>query len=303
MDYIRTGNPVVSPQLLQLQAEYKPYHFALLHAEVEEHPRVIGGVPRLYAVQHAHDIYHLVLYVQGSNRFTCNDKRHAAQRGVLVITSPDEPHNFGPTLAQRIISKEITFAWESDGTRLLLPFHRVLSLLSGAELAPVEYPIQLDESQVRQVEDIFDRLLERLRRRDDLSWFAEQELILEIFTLLIQELYRVRQESGNAESDPILRARREIEQYYHEHLSLQQLAQRTCLSTGYFSRAFKERFAISPIAYQLELRITAAKTLLLDSSRSISEIAVLVGFSDVYAFSKAFKKHTGLSPRDFRRRE
>jgi len=303
MSYIRTGSPTTEPQLLQLNVGGKSYHFALLHAEVEEHPRVTNGIPRLAEGQHAHDIYHMVLYAQGNNRFVYNDRRHASQRGVLLVTSPGQPHNFGPLQTQRIISKEITFCWEGEQSRLRLPVHTVLSLLAGTEFAPIDFPVQLDELQTRALEDVFDRLLQRLRVRNDLSWFAEQQLMFELFNLLIREICEVRHLAEEAEGDPVLRAKREIEQYYHERISLPQLAQSTCLSTGYFSRAFKERFGISPIAYQLELRITAAKTLLTDSSRSISEIATLVGFSDVYAFSKAFKKVAGVSPREFRKRE
>ncbi|MBR0326200.1 MAG: helix-turn-helix transcriptional regulator, partial [Clostridia bacterium] len=46
-------------------------------------------------------------------------------------------------------------------------------------------------------------------------------------------------------------------------------------------------------------RIETAKNLLLSGNLSVSEVGDAVGFSSVYSFSRAFKKHAGLSPTDF----
>ncbi len=56
----------------------------------------------------------------------------------------------------------------------------------------------------------------------------------------------------------------------------------------------------SPGAYYLSLRLGAARRLLLDTRRSVTEIAVRTGFSSVAALSRAFSRHYGRSPRLFR---
>ena len=71
-------------------------------------------------------------------------------------------------------------------------------------------------------------------------------------------------------------------------------------SEGYFLRSFKRIVGLSPIAYQRQLRIGAARTLLRSTNLECKEIAAQVGFGDVCQFSKAFKKATGLSPRRHR---
>lgn len=75
------------------------------------------------------------------------------------------------------------------------------------------------------------------------------------------------------------------------------------LDMGYesFRKKFKSLYHISPNAYQLNYRINYAKTLLSDERKTLEEIAVLCGFSDGFAFSKAFKKRCGISPEQFRR--
>lgn len=66
-----------------------------------------------------------------------------------------------------------------------------------------------------------------------------------------------------------------------------------------FRKRFKSVFGISPGAYQMKSRINESKTLLLDKDKTLNEIALLCGFADGFAYSKAFKKHCHISPREF----
>ena len=47
-------------------------------------------------------------------------------------------------------------------------------------------------------------------------------------------------------------------------------------------------------------KINKAEILLLYTSKNISDIALQCGFCDIYSFSHCFKKHTGMSPREYR---
>ena len=71
----------------------------------------------------------------------------------------------------------------------------------------------------------------------------------------------------------------------------------------YFRRCYKEDFNMTPHEYLTNMRIDLAKkTLRDDVVLSIERIAYLCGFNDSYYFSKVFKKHTGLTPRDYRKK-
>lgn len=71
------------------------------------------------------------------------------------------------------------------------------------------------------------------------------------------------------------------------------------ISYSYIKRIFALKFKISPKRYILQLKMNYACDLLLDGSRSVSQIAEMCGFSDIYYFSHQFKKEFGLSPKDF----
>ena len=73
------------------------------------------------------------------------------------------------------------------------------------------------------------------------------------------------------------------------------------LSRNYFCRAFRQSFGIPPKRYQLSQRIERAKTLLAKHAASVTDISGSVGYNDTSAFSTAFRRVTGLTPRAYRR--
>ena len=97
---------------------------------------------------------------------------------------------------------------------------------------------------------------------------------------------------------------RRIMEYIGNHytdasLSVSQVAANFQLHPSYLGSVFKKVQHISVLQYISDIRISAAQKLLKEGTMKISEVAETSGYSDVYYFSKKFKKACGCSPKEY----
>jgi AraC-like DNA-binding protein len=82
--------------------------------------------------------------------------------------------------------------------------------------------------------------------------------------------------------------------------SIDELAKAARMSRSAFAEKFKAAVGESPGRYMLSLRMHSAKQLLENSSRTVSSVAIELGYGSEAAFSTAFKRVMGASPRNYR---
>lgn len=88
--------------------------------------------------------------------------------------------------------------------------------------------------------------------------------------------------------DKLIQAKAHMDVHFLTKPNIDILAKHAGISKFAFIRLFKQCFGTSPYQYQQRLRLNKAKTLLLNGY-TVSEVALLTGFSDLPTFSKAFK--------------
>ncbi len=85
-------------------------------------------------------------------------------------------------------------------------------------------------------------------------------------------------------------------------ISVADLAAVADCSTATLTRLFRRHLDCSPLSWVLRVRIGVAKELITTTTLPMGQIARRVGISDAYYFSRQFRRHTGLSPTEWRRR-
>ena len=85
-----------------------------------------------------------------------------------------------------------------------------------------------------------------------------------------------------------------------EDLSVDGLAELVELSPFHFSRVFKQTTGMSPLQFVTRERITRAQQLMRETSRSIIDVALEVGYTSPSHFTKVFRRITGMAPNEFR---
>jgi len=87
---------------------------------------------------------------------------------------------------------------------------------------------------------------------------------------------------------------------YDEPLTLAELADAAILSKFYFSRVFRVVTGTTPSRFLTAVRLYKAKNMLLETSRTVTEISFLVGYNSLGTFTSRFTRSVGISPARYR---
>ena len=139
-----------------------------------------------------------------------------------------------------------------------------------------------------------NKIIESVKSKENISHLKEW------FVAAVRDIIRQMTESGEKNVDYIIRAQKYIQRHYPEKLTLDQVAEQVHVSPVYFSSAFKKRFGINFTDYINDVRINAAKNMLLNPDIRVKDIYHKIGYSDYSYFCRVFKKKAGVSPLKYR---
>lgn len=126
--------------------------------------------------------------------------------------------------------------------------------------------------------------------------------LMELFAYFFMHADLTRMTYHNLPSvEKLARVLAYIDSNIERNMTIQELAGIAYVHPNYLIRLFKQQVGSPPIQYILIKKINKAKELLIGTSSSVSEIALQVGFSDLFYFSKQFKKNVGLNPSEYRK--
>lgn len=118
--------------------------------------------------------------------------------------------------------------------------------------------------------------------------------------LLDALLFEVDQLAQSREQRMIAQTKAYVQHHMAEPFALDELAGAIGLSKYHFCREFKKATGLTPMAFVRQVRIEAARSLLLSTSLTLRSIAEQVGFSDEFQLSRVFRRVTGIPPSQVR---
>jgi AraC family transcriptional regulator len=109
-----------------------------------------------------------------------------------------------------------------------------------------------------------------------------------------------RREARTFDAPTVARIEAFVAEHLADRLELPRLARVAGYAVHHFCRLFRQTFAQAPHDFVRTRRLALAKRLLVETSRSLSEVAIACGFADQSHMTRVFKEHVGVTPARFR---
>lgn len=246
---------------------------------------------------HYHPYFELFYVVEGNCRMFVDHNLFFASQGDLIIIPPSTLHR---TQYEAEVDR-ITMSFTQSYADLLKTVAGDQFFSSNIQAGKLTFRA---EKRIK-AEEIFEELLSEEKKQDKYSEINRKSLCLKLFVLIARNAENINQiESLTNETEAsIQKAAGFIFENYDKDISLQMAAEIAGMRDTYFSRKFQEVTGFGFKEYLTNIRIQHSQEMLRNGTLTITQIATACGFSNSNYFGDAFKKQTGISPRDFRKQQ
>lgn len=267
-------------------------------------------VPSSMSFHNTHEMFYLR---SGRLEFITDNKKQIIESNTAVIIKPNVGHKVRviSSTADTVVlyfgfSKPVNFGSAQPSLESFMDF-------TGSDCDDNSEPykaqpfIVISGSYKKSITNVMDRILEEKKNTDAVN----HDLMIEILTVeLLLTMSRalkheweesLRVKNGKAR-ELVLIAKNYIDDNYERGITVAETASYVFLSQGYFTRAFRDEFGISPMSYLMKKRINKACELLSNPEIKVSGIASQAGFSSPQRFNVAFKKQMDMTPLEYRKK-
>lgn len=109
------------------------------------------------------------------------------------------------------------------------------------------------------------------------------------------------EETDNSQHKYVSEIKKYIQAHYLEPIKISEIAEKLSINRSHLYRIFKAEEGMGVEDYIINIRMSHAKILLMDTSLTVSAVSTLVGYKNYATFFKRFKLATGITPLEFRR--
>jgi len=228
--------------------------------------------------------YLMIVMLTGSLAYQTRHSRGVARAGQVLLIDCNAPHSYA---AQGKCS--FTFV-HYDGAQSRELYEEILRR-SGGLVKPLS-PNDIHEG--------IGEMLSRMRQERRLNEGQTSALLHSILMQLLEASGAAG--SGTVGNSLVDRAIAYIQEHLTDKLSVETIAAHVGYSTGYFSHLFTEETGMSPYQFVVRSRVEHAQQLLQTTQLSVQDVAFQSGFNSAANFCYTFRRFTGESPHEYRRR-
>lgn len=234
---------------------------------------------------HTHAVYQWYCLIFGNADFLTDQEIHKLNPGDSILISPNvvrQPYYRYPSAGYFYV------LFENHDLQLYKSVDKVLNIPSDIhhDLLTLVHEINKpEENTYRFVEALVIRLLISIERSLKTNLPFEQKSFLNM----------------QAQKEIVERIEAYMQRNLHRELNHKELSNEFHISTSHLARIFRNSTGITLTKRLMQLRISKAKQLLLESSLPISEISLSVGYTNFSYFAKIFREELGVAPGDYRR--
>lgn len=240
--------------------------------------------------KHSHDEYQFGLSFDCQGEYNYRGQLHYIPKGSLSILQSGEVH--APS-ERRYLESPATFLMMYTSSVLMQTVATELARSTSLPFFQTTYAV--DQTLV----NLFLHLHECLET--PVSKLQQDSLLVLLLTRLIEHhAHQCPPIQLKKAKSAIQRVCAFLHEEYTTNVSLQELASLAGLSPFYLCRAFRKATGMTLHAYQIQVRISRAKRLLMQG-RAISEVAFETGFYDQSHFGANFKRLVGVTPGQYRK--
>ncbi len=231
--------------------------------------------------RHTHRSLCLGIVKDGKRSLSCQGSQYQIVAGNIFIIPPKTSHSF--------ISNEAGCSYSS-----FMVSKKLLQMILPSRNYKFNKVILENNSHYEKMLELEQLLISKE------SEFLKQSMLVKILGDIINEctLFIEPITMQYQQKEAVDKVKQFIDTHYKKNFTLSALAKIACLSPYYFIRVFTNTIGIPPHMYQQQVRIRAAKEMLLQGN-NIAGIATTLGFSDQSHFSNVFKKMMGITPRSY----
>lgn len=233
--------------------------------------------------------YQLVYITRGSGFFeSASCSRTKIEAGMMFMLFPGEWHQFAPNPST---------GWDDHWVGFNGPFMDSKIADGFFTFRNCVFRTGVDERIINTYHEIFDLIADEKK--------GYQQIAASLTMSLLGRVYY--EDINHSFGDTyIMRIINQAKVIMKEDMSgdkdLEEIARILNISYSLFRREFKNKCGISPGQYRLDLKLSKAKELLYSTNMSIAEISSKLHFECLGQFSTFFKKKTGMSPLEFRKK-